>query len=130
MTVEEARQIYYINIEIKTLQLELAKLEDRRIYYKNYFLSDMPKGSSQYNNPTDEYLTKRQELQDMLNYALRKLQIKRKEFEEFLQKVENAETRLILRLRCINNMRWEDIGKEIGIDRRTASRIFYQYFKE
>ena len=122
MTIEEARH--------KTLQLELARLEDSKTYYKNHFLSDMPKGSSQYNNPIDKYLTKRQELQDMLNYALRKLQIKRREFEEFLQKVENAETRLILRLRCINNMRWEDIGKEIGIDRRTASRIFYQYFKE
>ena len=41
----------------------------------------------------------------------------------------NSEMRLILRLRCINNMGWFDIGKELNMDRRTVSRKFYKFFK-
>ena len=58
------------------------------------------------------------ELEDMLNYSLRKLQIERKKFEKFLTTVEDSEMRLILRLRCMN------------MDRRTASRKFYDFFKK
>lgn len=129
MTIEEASQIYYINIEIKALQLELAKMEEERNYYKPIILSDMPRGGGEHINPSDEYLVKRQEIEDMINYALRKLQYERKKFEQFLNTVDDAEMRLILRLRCINNMRWEDIGEEIGTSRTTVSRKFYRYFK-
>lgn len=127
MTIEEASQIYYINLEIKTLQLELARLEESRTYYRPITISDMPKGG-EHIDLTDEYLVRRQEIQDMLNYSLLKLQYERKRFETFLESVEDSETRLILRLRCVNNMSWEEIGAEIGMDRRTASRKFYKYF--
>ena len=43
VTIEEASQIYYINLEIKTLQLELAKLEESRTYHRPITISDMPK---------------------------------------------------------------------------------------
>ena len=128
MTIEEANQIYYINLEIKALQMDLARMEEARTYYKPIIMSDMPKGG-EHIDVTDEYLAKKQQIQDILNYALRKLQYERKRFEEFLECVENSETRLILRLRCVNNMKWEEIGEEVGMDRRTASRKFYSFFK-
>ncbi len=130
MTFEEASQIYYINLEIKTLRLELAKLKEERRYYKPNIITDMPRGGGGYMNPEDEYLAKEQELEDMLNYSLRKLQYERRKIEKFLDTVGDAETRLILRLRCVNNMKWEDIGAEIGADRRTVSRKFYKFFEE
>lgn len=130
MTIEEASQIYYINLEIKALQLELAKMEEERNYYKPIILSDMPRGGGEHINPSDEYLVKRQEIEDMINYALRKLQYERKKFEQFLSTVDDAEMRLILRLRCVNNMKWEAIGNEINIDRRTVSRKFYKFFEK
>lgn len=130
MTFEEASQIYYINLEIKALRLELAKLKEERRYYKPNIITDMPRGGSGYINPQDEYLTKEQELEDMLNYALRKLQYERRRIEEFLNTVDDAETRLIIRLRCVNNMKWEDIGEEINADRRTVSRKFYKFFSK
>lgn len=130
MTFEEASQIYYINLEIKALRLELAKLKEERRYYKPNVISDMPRGGGEYINQEDEYLAKEQELEDMLNYSLRKLQYERRKIEEFLDTVGDAETRLILRLRCVNNMKWEDIGDEIGADRRTVSRKFYKFFEK
>ena len=129
MTLEQASQIYYIQKEIKYIQKQLADLEAERKYYKPTILSDMPKGKGEYRNITDDFLERQQELEDMLKYSLKNLQAERKKFEEFLNTVEDAEMRLILRLRCINNMHWEDIGAAVGMDRRTASRKFYGFFK-
>lgn len=128
MTFENAQEIYYINTEIKAIQLELARHEANRKYYRTVILSDMPKGKGEHINPTDEWMIKEQQLKDMLKYSLNKLQNKMIEFEECLKTVEDAEIRVILRLRCINNMSWGEIGDNIGMDRRTASRKFNKFF--
>lgn len=129
MTFDEVSQIYYINVEIKALRLELAKLKEERRYYKPNIISDMPRGGSGY-DPQDEYLAREQELEDMLNYSLRKLQYERRKIEDFLNTVKDAETRLIIRLRCVNNMKWEEIGEELNMARSTASRKFYKFFEK
>ncbi len=129
MTIEDASQIYYINREIKQLKEELWNLEAERKYYKPSILSDMPKGRGRHTNMADDFLEKQMELEGMLRYSLRKLQEERGKFEEFLGTVDDAQMRLILRLRCIKNMDWKDVGEEIGMDRRTASRKFYKFFE-
>ena len=128
MTVEESRQIYYIIKEIEVIKKDLAELRMKNPYKEN-IITDMPRGGWNAND-LSKYMSDIMGLEDMLNYALRKLQRERRKFEEFLDTVEDAEMRLILRLRCINNMRWEDIGEEIGCERTTASKRFYKFFKE
>lgn len=129
ITLEQASQIYYINLEIDRIQLDLAKLREGRVYYKANIMTDMPKGGGTYTNPEDEYLAREMELEGLLSYALKKLQQERMCMERFLASVQDAEMRLILRLRCINNMTWEEIGAELDMDRRTASRKFKSFFE-
>jgi len=69
------------------------------------------------------------ELEELLSYNLKKLQEERRRMEEFLEGIEDHELRVILRLRCVNNMKWDEIGFEMNMDRRTVSRRFYGYFK-
>ena len=130
MTYEEAMEIYYIKAEIKSQQKELQQHEESRRYYKTVILTDMPKGRGQNKNSTDEYLIKEQNLKDMLRYSLNMLQNELIRFEEFLKNIKNAEMRTVLRLRCINNMGWQEIGDEIGVDRTTASRMFRKFFAQ
>lgn len=126
MTIEEVSELYYINKEIAQIQREIEKLKKKN-YYKKPVMSDMPKG----NKGTDmkEYVDSIKALEDSLHYNLLTLQRKRVAAEEFLQSVEDAEIRLIIRLRVVNNMSFESIGKELGMDRRTVSRKFHQYFE-
>lgn len=77
-----------------------------------------------------EYVSNVLMLEDIISYGLKKLQYKRKQIEDFINSVEEAELRAIMRLRAINNMKWEDIGKELNMDRRTVSRKFYSYFEK
>lgn len=128
MTVEEINSIYYINKEIEHIQRELYDLKTRN-FYQSSILTGMPKGSSNRDIFSD-YVEDIKTLEDVLNYNLKKLQTERKKMEEFLSSIEDTELRLIIRLRAINNMNWESIGAELGMDRRTASRKFYKYFKK
>ena len=129
MTVEEASKIFYINQEIKNIQIEMASLQQKRRYFKPVLLSDMPKGSSSKNDELEEMLDEEKKLDDMYNYSLRSLQYELRKFNTFLDTVEDPEIRSIIRMRCVNNMKWDQIGAEIGMDRRTASRKFYGFFK-
>ena len=131
MTLKEASEIFYINIEIKKLRDELRDIEESRAFYKPIILSDMPRGGAkEYEGPSDKYLDERFRIEQILNYTLRRLETKRREFEEFLRSVDDVEIRLILRLRCVNNLSWAEIGEEAHMDRRTASRKFYRFFKD
>lgn len=127
MTFEDANQIYCINKELEKLYKELADLKQQS-FLKPITISDMPHGGAS-KDLFIEYTNSVLETEDMIRYSILKLQRERKKFELFLDAVQDSELRLILRLRCINNMNWQEIGDEIGMDRRTASRKFYNYFK-
>ncbi len=127
MTVEEINSIYYINKEIEQIQRELYDLKTRN-FYKSNVLTGMPKGNSEHDIFSD-YAEDIKTLEDMLHYNLKKLQMERKKMEEFLSSIEDAELRLIIRLRTINNMSWEEIGVELRMHRTTVSKKFYKFFK-
>lgn len=127
MTIEELSEIYYINKEIKSLQMELADLKQKN-FYKPNIMTDMPRGGER-EEQNLKYVSDIMLIEDLINYSLRKLQYKRKTVEEFLNTVEDAELRSIMRLRAVNNMSWYQIGEELGKDRRTVSKKFYDYFE-
>ena len=111
------------------IQQELTKLQQDRNFYKPNIISDMPRGGGSAESDVDRHLEQELRLRGMLKYSLEKLQEERRKFEEFLDGVEDPELRLILRLRCVNNLSWHEIGEQLGMDRRTASRKFFGYFE-
>ncbi len=127
MTAEEINSIYYINKEIEHIQRELYDLKTKN-FYKPNVLTGMPKGNSECDIFSD-YVEDIKTLEDMLHYNLKKLHMERKKMEEFLSSIEDAELRLIIRLRTINNMNWESIGAELGMHRTTVSKKYYNFFK-
>ena len=119
MTFEDLISVHNINIEIKKVQEEIQQLREQN-FFKPNIISDMPRGGTG-KDMLVEYVEESKKLDDILNYSLRKLQEKRAEIEEFICGIEDHETRLIVRLRCINNMDWVDIGAELSMSRTTAS---------
>ena len=127
MTAEEINHLYYINKEIEQIQRELNDLKTQN-FYKSNVLTGMPKGNSERDIFSD-YAEDIKELEDMLHYNLKMLQMEKKKIEKFLSLIEDAEMRLIIRLRAVNNMRWEEIGAQIGMHRTTVSKKYYNFFK-
>ncbi|MCL2866071.1 MAG: hypothetical protein FWE25_11110 [Lachnospiraceae bacterium] len=65
---------------------------------------------------------------ELLEESLQKAYQEREQLEKLVEKIQDPEIRVIVRLRCINNVGWQEIGEEIGMDRRTASRKYYDFF--
>ena len=128
VTFEDLISVHNINIEIKKIQEEIQQLREQN-FFKPNIISDMPRGGTG-KDMLVEYVEESKRLDDILNYSLRTLQKKRAEIEKFICGIKDNETRLIVRLRCINNMDWIDIGEELGMERTTASKKFYKYLDE
>lgn len=128
MTFEDLISVHNINIEIKKVQEEIQQLREQN-FFKPNIISAMPRGGIG-KDMLVEYVEESKRLDDILNYSLRTLQKKRTEIEEFICGIKDNETRLIVRLRCINNMEWREIGEELGMERTTASKKFYKYLEE
>ena len=129
MTEKEARQIFFINKEIEQLKIDLKNLEDSRTYCKALTLSGIPSGRNR-KKQLDEFMIQRQQLEEMIKTAIKKRQKESIKFNKFLETIEDSEIRLILRLRCIENQSWEEIGQRCSMDRRTASRKYYGFFRK
>ena len=128
MTFEDLTEIHRINIEIQKIQEEIKRLREQN-FFKPNIISDMPKGGEG-KDMLLEYAYKSKLLDDMINNSLRRLQEKRIEVERFIDGNEDSEVRLIVRMRCVNNMEWDKIGEELGMERTTASKKFYNYLKK
>lgn len=127
MTEKELKEIYYINIEIKRLKKEKEELESKSIV-KGQEITGLPGGGTTSDKVAD-YAVELAEIKELIDLELKRLYIVRAKIERYIETIEDSEVRLIIRLRAINNMTWEDIGMEIGMDRRTASRKYYGYLK-
>lgn len=127
MTEKELRGIFYINIEIKRLEEEKKGLESKS-WIKGQEITGLPSGGKA-KNKVEDYAVELAEIEELINLELKRLYIVRAKIERYIETIDDDEIRLIIRLRAINNMNWEDIGREVGMDRRTASRKYYGYLK-
>lgn len=127
MTEKELSQIHYINIEIKHIQDELNKLECRSMV-KGQEITGMP-GVTGTSDKVGDYATEKAELEMFLDMAVKKLYVERNRIERFLAMIQNADDRLLVRLRSVNCMSWYKIGDELGIDRRTAQKRYKEILK-
>ena len=65
----------------------------------------------------------------LLNLALAKAEIEKNKLERFIAGIDDAEMRLIIRLRHINSLTWEEIGSEIHMTRTGAYKKYRRFLK-
>ncbi len=115
--------LFYLNKEIKRIQEDIKDVEDRM------YPCLAPKEGGRSNKTSDvvgNLIPKYSHLKDKLRYKLEQKLMERERIERFIDKIDDADARLIFRLRAVNNMTWEEIAREVHCDRRTASRKYYK----
>jgi hypothetical protein len=138
MTKQELSQCYWLNREIQQLQRELNDLEGKEYKAINY--SGMPHGSGT-SDDVARLATQRAELHKLISLKLEECMIARTRIERYINSLEDSEMRMILRLRHINGLAWEQItaeliplddnGDEIGREKhRTTTYRKYKKFIE
>lgn len=76
------------------------------------------------------YSSKVKRLERKLKRKLDELMDERARIEEYIESIDNATIRMILRLRYINGLGWNQIGNELGYSERQCRRIYKEFFEK
>lgn len=117
-------KIYYIKIEIEQIENEIKNLPI--ISSPQY--TGMPQGTG-VSNPIEAFYLKREKLIEKLDKKKTQLQEEIIIVESFIDRITDSEVRAIARMRYIDNMKWEDIGDKLHMERTTCSKKLRRYLK-
>lgn len=122
--MKSLNKLYYIKIEIENIKNEIKNLP----IIKSIDYSGMPHGTG-VSNPVESYYLKKEKLLEKLNNKIEKYTEELIRIEGIIDKIEDIEVRAIARMRFINNMKWEEIGKELCLERTTCSKKLRKYIE-
>jgi len=112
MTKKELSQLYYLNREIEEQQFRLAELETVATSC-TATITGLPRA----NNISDklvEYAVEIADLKALLDINLKKCFYELNRLNRYIQSVDDSQMRLILSLRYINGLSWQQIAFSIG----------------
>jgi DNA-directed RNA polymerase specialized sigma subunit len=78
---------------------------------------------------SEGYSSKVRRLEKRLKRKLDELVDERQRIEEYIESIDNATIRMILRLRHINGLKWEQIGRELGYSTQHIKRMYYRHIE-
>lgn len=118
------KQAYRLNELIQCNQQELADLRLLSdsipgIDYSKDRVQTSPSGDAGFTNIVAKII----ELENAINTDIEKMLSLKLEIRTVINEVQDNEEKLLLKLRYLNFMSWEDICDEINVSMRTAHRI-------
>lgn len=117
-------RVYYLKLEIKDLEEEIKAIPD--VSAMNY--SGMPH-STGVSDTTFNLVKRRGELIAKLGLKMDKLLKEIERIENIIEQIEDDEIRTMARMRFIKNMKWEDIGEQVHLDRTVCSKKVRKYLQ-
>lgn len=128
MIREELNELYWLNKEIEDLQNRLQELE------KTYGMGSSKTGdgihSNEISNPVEKVAIKKIQLKNRIAETMLIILEEKEKIERFVETIPDSQIRTIIRLRNIDLMSWEAIGKFMGLDRKTVSKKYNKFVKE
>lgn len=108
--------------EKKRLGYRLAEMKATCEYPKSITISDMPKAKIRLTDLSDYVAKYESALLKALEANDRQLELLQR-VERQIDVLEDPEEKMVLELKYIQGMEWEEIAKEMGVSRSTAARL-------
>lgn len=118
-------KLYYLKLEIEELRYEIDNIPE--------ISSSKPTGmphSNSISDPVWQLQLKKQKLVDRLSKKMDKYLDELARIEDIIEKIDDEEVRAIARMRFIQNLKWEDIGRKMDYDRSVCYRKLKKYFSK
>ena len=121
--MRKINKLYYLKLEINEIKKEIQGLAE----ISSPSLTGMPSGGGTASDPVYSYVMKKQKLIEKLNDKLEVYIDELTMTENIIDNIEDAETRLIARLRLVENLEWKEIAKRVNLDRSVCYRKIKKY---
>lgn len=114
MTREELSQIYYINKEIAMWEKELEHIRESSMM-KSKKITGMPfANTNDTGDPTADLSMKMLDIEMIIVGKKKELEYKRIEILKYINDIEDSMMRMIVKFRCVDCKRWEEVAMLIG----------------
>lgn len=131
MTREELSKLKSIQKEIELIKKELNTITEKYVTDKvTGSMVEHPYALTHFKisgYDSEGYSVKVKRLERKLKCKLDELMDERERLEEYIENIDNATIRMILRLRYINGLGWNQIGKELRYSERQVRRKHAQW---
>lgn len=128
MTIKELSKYRDLKVEIPQLQDRITELEQTIVGASK--MTGMPSSRGTKSNPTERIALKIVKLRTNLLKKMEELIDRETKIEEFLETVDDAKVRIIIRKRFFEGKSWNDIGRELSFERTTPYYHLKKYLKE
>lgn len=127
MTRDELKQIYFINKEIEMWERELEKVRAQsEVQTKK--LSGMPfANTNDISDPTSDIAIKLIDIEMIILGKKKELEYKRYEIMKFINNIEDSYMRLIVKYRCVDCLKWEQVADLVGTNAESLRQAFKRF---
>lgn len=112
MTKQELSQLYYLNREIEHLKSRIVELECAATSTTSR-ITGMPHASG-ISDKVGKYAAEIVDLKELLDLNLKKCFYELNRLNRYIESIEDSEMRMILSLRYINGLSWEQVAASIS----------------
>ena len=128
MTKQELSQLYYLNREIEQLKNRITELECVAASTSSR-ITGMPHASG-ISDKVGKYAAEIADLKELLDLNLKKCFYELNRLNRYIESIEDSEMRLIMSLRYINGLSWQQVAFSIGEhDEQYPRRKHNKYLK-
>ena len=113
LTKKELSQLYYLNREIEQLQARLTELESLATSCTAN-ITGMPRANG-ISDKIGKYAAEIADLKSLLDLNLKKCFYELNRLNRYIQSVDDSEIRMILSLRYVNGLCWEQVAASISV---------------
>jgi hypothetical protein len=112
MTKQELSQLYYLNREIEQLKSRLTEL-DCIATSTSSRITGMPHASG-ISDKVGKYAAEIADLKELLDLNLKKCFYELNRLNRYIESIEDSQIRMIISLRYINGLSWQQVAFSIG----------------
>ena len=121
--MKNLNKLYWLKKEVAQIENQIKELT----ILSAFEMSGMPSSKS-VSSPVERFYDRLDKLRTKLEKAKEKVAKEMERLESYIENIEDAEIRVLARMRYLECKKWETVGEETHMDRRTASRKLERYF--
>lgn len=130
MTRERLKAVYIINKEIEMWEKELDDIREESLM-KSKEITGMPfSNTNKTSDPIAELATKIVDIEMIILGRKKELELERINILKYINDIEDPFIRVIVKYRCADCKKWEDIAQILGYERTTCSKKFKEFLKK
>ena len=130
MTKNELSKLYYLNLEIKYIQNEIGRL-DGASTSATHVITGMPSGND-IDDIVGRSIAEIDNLRDVLKQRVKRHLNQVNKINEFIDSIDDPQIRMIISLRYINCLSWNQVAASIGggNSEDSVKKVVYRYLNK